>query len=187
MGNTVPIQRLIFLDIDGVLNNADSDTTEKYVIEEDLIERLKKIVDSVPGCAIVLSSTWRYKLFSREKVKEIFASHKIPLYISCTPYGSNRVDEIGCWLGTNTDFPVSESCKDSMLNYFSEEFTVKEYILEKQLKGLENFIVIDDTNLVRERREFTPILSERFVHVNQITGLSEEDVVKSIHLLRMIW
>ena len=64
---------------------------------------------------------------------------------------------------------------------------IKEYILEKRLKGLENFIVIDDTNLVRERREFTPILSERFVHVNQITGLSEEDVVKSIHLLRMIW
>jgi hypothetical protein len=98
-------EKLIFLDIDGVLNNAQSDISQLYVMEKDLLKLLKKILKSVPKCGLVLSSTWRYTQLTRDKVKEFFNQYGVPAYISCTPnLGTNRVDEILCWLQDNTDF-----------------------------------------------------------------------------------
>jgi len=52
--------KIIFLDIDGVLNNFSSYTNKTTVVwESDCVERLNKIVEKT-GAKIVISSTWRF-------------------------------------------------------------------------------------------------------------------------------
>jgi hypothetical protein len=51
--------RLVFLDVDGVLNNSNSRIDKLNVIEKDLVKNLKYIVKETQA-EIVVSSTWRY-------------------------------------------------------------------------------------------------------------------------------
>ena len=108
--------KLIFLDVDGVLNR---DTTEQH-FEDDCLGALKYLVDKT-GARIVLSSTWRYTEETRESVraklkeKGIMAPEddflgytphlgmieKIPMYPSCDSHVT-RTDEIFLWLQCNT-------------------------------------------------------------------------------------
>ena len=50
-------EKVIFLDIDGVLN---SNCSTEPTIAEDMVKRLAYIVDKT-GAFIVLSSSWRYE------------------------------------------------------------------------------------------------------------------------------
>jgi hypothetical protein len=101
-------EKIIFLDVDGVLNNVKSDCSRLYVMEPALLGLLKKLLQAVPGSALVLSTTWRLTPTSRAQVLDFFKANNVPRYISCTPnLGTNRVDEILCWLQDNTDFDES--------------------------------------------------------------------------------
>lgn len=60
-------EKIIFLDIDGVLNNAKSDISQLFIIEKDLLQILKKII-AATNASLVLSSTWRYTEETRSKV-----------------------------------------------------------------------------------------------------------------------
>ena len=69
------MDKVIFLDIDGVLNNADLLYAGGiHTIDDGLISILKKIVDAT-GAEIVLSSTWRLEESNRERVREALARH----------------------------------------------------------------------------------------------------------------
>ena len=50
--------KLIFLDIDGVLNKKSKDTPKTCVIEENHLDLLAKLVQK-SGAEVVLSSSWR--------------------------------------------------------------------------------------------------------------------------------
>lgn len=50
-------EKVIFLDIDGVLND-ENNTTPNYV-NEQMVQRLKKIIDAT-GAEVILSSSWRH-------------------------------------------------------------------------------------------------------------------------------
>ena len=67
--------RIIFLDIDGVLNsNAFFDTNPDNVeIDNTFVERLVKLYNTYPDTKIVLSSYWRY-LAANNKSKQYFYS-----------------------------------------------------------------------------------------------------------------
>jgi hypothetical protein len=89
--------KVIFLDIDGVLNSPKTRNPRKfpYVVERRLVSRLKHLLRKT-GAKVVLSSTWRYDpagLFSAKH-------HGIP-FIDCTPDFPNkpRRNEILGWLG----------------------------------------------------------------------------------------
>jgi len=63
-------RRILFLDVDGVLNEqADFDPDEIFVMDSKKVERLNRIVDEL-GLTIVLSSTWR-KFLSLEEFNAI--------------------------------------------------------------------------------------------------------------------
>ena len=103
--------KVIFLDIDGVLNSRKYDLTRDYAqntnIDETRLPLLKEIVD-VTGAKIVLSSTWR--MHWNENAKECSESGnylnacfekfglkiygKTPILARNTP----RKDEIEAWL-----------------------------------------------------------------------------------------
>ncbi len=54
--------KVIFLDVDGVLNNDATSTRTKQgaeFVDDFLIERLKRLIDETDA-AVVMSSSWRY-------------------------------------------------------------------------------------------------------------------------------
>jgi hypothetical protein len=94
----MPAERIIFLDIDGVLNCKRTPNPRKlpYIVDPPLLDRFKRLVDQT-GADVVLSSTWRYDpagLFS--------AKHWGIPFIDVIPDmpGKPRRDEILAWLKT---------------------------------------------------------------------------------------
>ena len=86
--------KILFLDIDGVLNQYDG-MAQKHMFDYVCVRILHKIYDSVPDLKIVLSSSWR-GLTERK-----FIERGIGLVIhGDTPVskGLSRMDEIEEWM-----------------------------------------------------------------------------------------
>ena len=134
------MRKIIFLDIDGVLNSEEyfktlpPVSTELDDIDESKVQLLKEIVDRT-GAQIILSSTWRdIDCNDCKKAMEIYqyllnTLKKYGLSIlDKTPYiNCNRPKEIVTWLNENIghDGMVFVSLDDD----FSEE-KYKEYEIE---------------------------------------------------------
>lgn len=101
--------KVIFTDVDGVLNEDSTPTRTKsrvIFIDQEKLLRLKKIVDAT-GAKIVLSSTWRYDRNDPKhngdflELQEAF--HRVGLeFFDYTPVdaiGIRRGMEIRAWLG----------------------------------------------------------------------------------------
>jgi hypothetical protein len=93
--------RVIFLDIDGVLNCKRTSNPRRlpYIVDPTLVERLKGLLERTDA-KVVLSSTWRYDpagLFS--------AKHWGIPFIDVIPDmpGRPRRDEILAWLDAHRD------------------------------------------------------------------------------------
>lgn len=88
--------KVLFLDIDGVCNNAT--TKERFLgfvgINPKMAEQVKRIVKET-GCSVVLSSTWRKDKEFREEVRD-----KVVDFIGVTPVLASgfRGDEVNKWL-----------------------------------------------------------------------------------------
>lgn len=104
--------KIIFLDIDGVLNSVAFDrerTNEQGNIDETRLPLLKQILDET-GAFIVLSSSWR-KHWDQEpnlcdnlgvEINSIFAKYNIAIYDKTPQLQSNdRAEEIRLWLSQN--------------------------------------------------------------------------------------
>lgn len=101
--------KIIFLDIDGVLNSTQYDrmrTNKQGNIDETRLPLLKQLVDETKA-QIVLSSSWR-KHWEQEaalcdkvgqELNEVFAKHDLCIYDK-TPVSVNndRAEEIRTWL-----------------------------------------------------------------------------------------
>lgn len=115
--------KVIFLDIDGVLNNDHTkERFEGYVfVSDDKILLLKEIIDKT-NAKIVLSSTWRRGWECKERIAEPTSSdlqdirlfdalvNKLKEYnimlLSYTEDFGHRGDEITLWLKNWTGEPV---------------------------------------------------------------------------------
>src|SRR5215210_5784393 len=93
--------KVIFLDIDGVLNTSSTPNPRKlpYVVDKTLVRRLQQLVVKTRA-KVILISTWRYDpagVFSARY-------HKIP-FSGCTPDLPHRPrrDEILRWLKTHRE------------------------------------------------------------------------------------
>ena len=154
--------KIIFLDIDGVLNNVRTqEMFEDYIfISDDKILLLKELIDKT-GAKVVLSSSWRkgwrfkdtnprcanedVRLFNALELK--LKEYGITL-ISYTGHFWNRGKEIEDWLN----------------NWNGEK--------------IESFVILDDM----DSAEFAPN-SDRLVQTDISTGLTEEKVQEAIKLL----
>ena len=178
--------KIIFLDIDGVLNNDQSASTLlPYPIENNLLKILKRIVVAT-GAVIVLSSNWRYRMDNRNRVQNALGSVEISPFISCIPnFGNNRTDEIIYWIQNNTDF------SDNSIQLAPIEHTTEQTpdhlppSLCKVAKRLHttHWIAIDDMNL-KKKGSNTAHIANHFVHVNGTIGLTEKDADLAIRLLQ---
>jgi len=185
--------KVIFLDVDGVLNNANSSIENLYIVEPELILILKKIIvsSSITNTCIVLSSTWRYTAETRDIIEKSLKDQGLGNHIkSCTPYysGTNRVYEIVSWLENNTNYDV--------LNKYSLELPVLKHnensggFLESLTRmpdnkklNIDSIVILDDMDLIDEIKglgqsqteNFAKFLNDHFVHVTKRLGLTEND------------
>lgn len=153
--------KVIFLDIDGVLNSRiydrKRDWKQQTEIDETRLPFVKRITDET-GAKIVLSSTWREhwdkEISGCDKdgvyIVKTFAKFGLEIYDK-TPdlgYSFDRPDEIAAWL---------ESAKEP----------------------IESFVILDDYRYAWGK------LSARFVKTNPNFGLGLEDehVRKAIEIL----
>lgn len=93
--------RVVFLDIDGVLNSSKTPNPRKfpYVADPGLVARLRDLLDRA-GAVAVLSSTWRY-----DPVGLLAAKHWLVPFVDATPDLPHRPrrDEISAWLAGHPD------------------------------------------------------------------------------------
>lgn len=153
--------KVLFLDIDGVLNSRGYDRKRDWTKQDDIDETrlplLKEIVDST-GAKIVLSSTWRQHWDKTDAkcdedgayINGLFAAHGLRIYDK-TPYlgiSASRREEVREWL-------------------------------DEHGEAVERFVIIDDY-----RFDWAE-LQDRLVLTNPHfgAGLEKEHVEKAIALL----
>ena len=152
--------KVIFLDIDGVLNCATTTKRLDVCFEFNFVDtrkvlRLRDIVERT-GAKLVLSSTWRFgadpKAFfiEREALRELVAEFRrlrCPLWFDITPYlpATKRWQEINAWL---------------------------------ILHDVEDFIILDDWG----EEEFRPMM-DRLVKCDARFGLTKERAELAVKML----
>lgn len=147
--------KVIFLDIDGVLNCASTQRRLRGspFVDEDKLLLLKDLVEKT-GAELVLSSTWRLGLLypdvaaftaDADALVEEFHKYGLSLYDS-TPRLSDkqRGHEIAAWLEKNPD--------------------------------IERFVILDDDSDMAH-------LKEHLVQTSWLTGLQLSHIKKAINLL----
>jgi hypothetical protein len=182
--------KVIFLDIDGVLNSQDwyvyrRDNVEMdsvsaqypfYEFDPRAVERLNRLIE-VTGAKLVISSSWRsgetvetlQGLMDRVGVKgEVIGltPHlwcKKP-YEDMEGYRIPRGCEIDWWLDNHGDFQRINWSKEEQLKYMNKA-KVKNYI-----------IIDDDSDMLYGQRE-------HFIHTSHNHGLTDELVEKAIAIL----
>ena len=152
--------KIIFLDVDGVLNTSRTQrrlacSNEFTFVDTRKVLRLRDIVERT-GAKLVLSSTWRFGampdafFLEREALRELVAEFKrvrCPLWFDVTPYlpRAKRWQEINAWL-----------------------------ILHPEV---EEFIVLDDVG-----EELKPF-ADKLVLTNMRDGLTKERAELAIQML----
>lgn len=158
--------KIIFLDFDGVLNSNQSRQETGHLgfgaaqVDPKAAARLDKLVRST-GAKIVVSSSWRH-IFTVPQLQQILsqvgARAAAQAVIDRTPVGEgNRGNEIQDWLDLE-----------------SERITVN-----PKHDRVTSYVILDDDN------DMTPEQQPRMIHTNPQYGLTDQDVVNAISILRM--
>lgn len=152
--------KVIFLDVDGVLNNHQSG------IDADMMERLAKIVEKTDA-KIVLSSSWKNG-WNKEKVK--WSYHYIYLNKCLNEYGLEIYDRIP--------------------NYHNLKRQDEIKIWLKDHPEVTNFVILDDEtthlmDFVGKELVKTSKLPDGVMlkSMDEATGLQDEHVTKAIGIL----
>lgn len=163
-------RKVIFLDIDGVLNTKwwytqmDRNTPKDqygYAFDPKAVANLKKIVEET-GSDIVISSSW--KSFGFSELEEMWKDRDLPgKLIGITP--NSVSDEL-----------LLDADIDSIELFHIRGEEIKEW-LTKHGKQISNYAIIDDMdNMLTEQQS-------HFVQTNPEVGITEEDAGKTIAIL----
>lgn len=172
MSEKLIVDKIVFLDIDGVLNSEEwtnkcfnklvSDDICDSDIDPDAINRLIKFLDDT-NAKIVLSGSWRslnvqntileFSTFNHELLKKL-----IPYIIGVTPKFNKcrkRGNEIAYWM--------------NMLSIDYNTLVKRGFILENvELFKNYRYVIVDDDNAM--------LRGQNFVQTDFQTGLTDEDV-----------
>lgn len=170
------MKKVIFLDIDGVLNS-DRTLYEDTSLEDDLILNLKELVDKTKA-KIILSSSWR---LSTEAIAKLMDKlDKFGLAISGTTCDGVDLD----WL-EKYKFDTTKKYLDTKFDYDENKQIKITYDRGAEIfKWLHDhddctYVILDD-----EIEDIKPYFSESvIVKTSYKTGLTKEDVKKAIQIL----
>ena len=155
--------KIIFLDIDGVLNHDNWYVSKRYQdmqwdedneldIDPKCTERIIKICEQT-GAKIVISSDWRISWYGttirleRGGIKPEYILDKTPerIWINIPGFDHSRGAEINDWLEMHPE--------------------------------CDKYVIIDD------RTDFKPEQQKHFIHINPHCGITDEDMNKAINIL----
>ena len=147
--------KVIFLDIDGVLNTPSSESRcgEYIGIDDEKVEKLKKIVKKTKA-EIVLISTWKKYWRKEEKLKPL------------QDYSANYLDEKLAKQGLKA---IDKTKDKANGRYLSRGEGILEYVCRN---NVENYIILDDCQFDYDGCDLT----DNYIKTNQIEGLSEQQV-----------
>jgi len=164
------MRKVIFLDIDGVLNTKwgytqmDRNTPKDkygYAFDPNAVANLKKIVDEM-GADIVISSSW--KSFGFSGLEDMWQDRGLPgKLIGITP---NSV----------SDEMLLNADLDHIELFSIRGMEIKEW-LDKHGKNVSHYVIIDDVD------NFLSSQKSHFVQTDPEVGITESDVKKVVRLL----
>ena len=162
--------KVLFLDIDGVLNTGwwytqMDRTTPKdkygYAFDPRSVANLKKIVDET-GADIVISSSW--KSFGLSELEDMWQDRGLPGKL------------IGITSNSVSDEMLLNADLDHMEIFSIRGMEIKEW-LDKHGKKVSHYVIIDDMD------SFLSSQQSHFVQTDPEVGITNEDVKKVVHLL----
>jgi hypothetical protein len=172
--------KVIFLDIDGVLNSNDwytnrkkNNLTEQYPLTEfdpKAVERLNRIILET-GAKIVVSSSWRAGRSVNELQDLLISVGVIGEVVGKT----NRL--------THDTYNIPRGCEIDYWLKLQGLFQRINWSKEEQQKNIDkakvkNYIILDDDSDMLYSQK------EHFVHTDNLHGLTDENVDNSISILR---
>jgi hypothetical protein len=164
------MRKVIFLDIDGVLNTQDWHSRKTndnprdefgWAFDPVAVENLGHIVKET-GASIVISSSWKF--LGMAKLKQMWKIRKLPgILLDITP---NTVsDEM--LLNANLEEMELGVCRGN---------EIKEW-LSRHKEEVSNYVIIDDyDDLLLEQEDHT-------VLTDSLIGITEFDAMKAIRIL----
>lgn len=148
------MDKIIFLDFDGVITHLSSD----WEIDNKKCLLVKKICDET-GAKIVISSSWRYSTV--EKTIDQYKLHDWVL----TPYVVGVTEHLD--MSTGWD----------LLSYFPQRgLEIAEYIQTSD-DLIKNYVILDDST------DLLYIQKDHFIKTDTYKGISEENVQQAIQIL----
>lgn len=177
--------RIIFLDIDGVLNNRKSlmrqaELKTLWLMDEDCVDRLNRIVD-LTSAEIVISSSWRHGLQLTE-IQEVLAKHGFRFTARVIDHTPRRI---------NNEQIIKQATKGIGLKLsmsIPRAWEILEWLHGNQ-ERTESFVILDDDHpFSPEQMNNAPDvinrMMKRFVRTNHELGLLNDDAEKAIEILR---
>ena len=157
--------KVIFLDIDGVLNTPSSESRcgEYIGIDDEKVEKLKKIVEKTKA-EIVLISTWKKYWRKEEKLKPL------------QDYSATYLDEKLAKQGIKA---IDKTKDKADGRYLSRGESILEYVCRN---NVENYIILDDYQFDYDGCD----LSDKLIKTNQTEGLTDISVYKACEILQKI-
>ena len=155
-GSSNMSMKVIFLDVDGVLNNRHTRTRtcEGWCFVDDfLVARVRKIVDAT-GAVIVLSSTWRDEWNIKDE--SLNGSDFNELRAKFNEFGMDFFSRTGAWQKRGRGWEIMDW-------------------LERH-EAIESFVILDDWN------DMGPV-RDHLILTNPSLGLTEENVQEAIKIL----
>lgn len=169
------IGKVLFLDFDGVLN------TENYqaelrsngkngwdefgqLFDPAAVANLKMVLDAVPDVLLVINSSW--KLEGLDMVQAMWKERNLPGKIhSATP---DYVPDL-------SDIDLDDY--ENIVTLAGKGNEVKQWLSLNAPEGCQ-YVIFDDMP------DFLPEQEEHLVCINPVTGITTEDAIKAINLLR---
>lgn len=155
--------KVIFLDIDGVLNTAGSPENGGELIDHKKVEALSGLVEKT-GAVVVLSSGW--KLMFDSEMRPLTGEATL-LFDAFLKFGVSIY-------GKTPDFSTEEIRKTRAFSKVKAN-EIKAWLDARS--DIESFVVIDDLYLNDE------IIDSRRVRVNGAAGLSDADIKLAADML----
>lgn len=151
--------RVIFLDVDGVLNNCHTRTKTSdgwCFVDDHLVARLKRLL-TLSGARLVLSSTWREGWHQEDESKNDISF--IELRDKFNQFGIEIFDRTG----------------EMRMHRWQ---SIKEYMERQCGDPIEHYVIIDDWDDMGE-------YINHLVLTNSFTGLTDEDVEEALRILEI--
>lgn len=156
--------KVLFLDVDGVLNGHEPMENGYCGIKPECVSRLNRILRAVPDAKIVVHSAWRYLLYEGNLPIRFFENLLLTHGVDCFGRLAGRTR----WDGVNGWVPTADDLKE-------RADQIREYVAEH---GVECFAVLDDLELQ----------IENFVRTDGDVGLTDADANAVIRLLtKSMW